>query len=177
MEKVENFLPEGESLIFRTKLHAFVIVKPVFWLIIWLVVLSQTLFDKSFKQNIYGLLQLRPDGDDIGQISLVINIAGWLIIVIALYKIIVAVLRYFSSDILITSRRVIDNFGIFDKVSNDYWLNNIEGINVSQPFWGRVFGYGTIRLNVRESASALFTKISSPLAFRKVCQQEVDKVC
>jgi len=65
---------------------------------------------------------------------------------------------------------------VLNKISVDYWLKSIQKVQVFQPFWGRVWGYGTIKINVQGSSGGYFTKISEPFMFKKKLEQELDNL-
>lgn len=175
MNSSEKYLPKGETLVYKTKPNIFLIIKPIVWLIIWIIISSSIFFNDSFKNRLYELMDINQLEGGTDYLATGVTVVGWLIIFLAVVGLIKSIMRYLSSDLLITNRRVINNFGIFNKVSNDYWFKNIHSINVEQPFWGRIMGYGTIMLTIGGGRKGYFTKISDPLEFRKRCQEEMDK--
>lgn len=44
---------------------------------------------------------------------------------------------------VLTNRRVIAYEGIFSTTTRSIWLEDIRGVELSHPFWGRIFGYAS----------------------------------
>lgn len=49
-------------------------------------------------------------------------------------------------------------------------IDKIESVAIEQGFWGRIFNYGDIELAIGAGTKERFSKIKSPLAFKKACQ-------
>jgi uncharacterized membrane protein YdbT with pleckstrin-like domain len=54
--------------------------------------------------------------------------------------------RKWTTEIGVTSHRFVEKKGLFSLRSNEIALPNIEGVKVNQSLLGRVFGYGTVRI-------------------------------
>ena len=55
-------------------------------------------------------------------------------------------IRAWTTEIAVTSHRFIRKTGLFSLHAEEISLPNIEGVQVKQSFWGRLFGYGQVRI-------------------------------
>lgn len=68
----------------------------------------------------------------------------------------------------ITNQRVVRKEGILTRDIDEWVLNRISAVEVDQGIWGKVLGYGTVKLyRSGEKTPILFTRISDPQAFRR----------
>ena len=55
-------------------------------------------------------------------------------------------------------------------------LNKVESIEVSEPAFGRMLGYGTIVVIGTGGTPEPFQKVAHPLEFRSQVQQQIEKL-
>jgi len=78
-----------------------------------------------------------------------------------------AAVRYFTTELAITNKRVIAKFGLIRRSTIEINLQKIESIQVNQSILGRVFNYGSIVLSGAGDPQAPIPGISNPLQFRR----------
>jgi uncharacterized membrane protein YdbT with pleckstrin-like domain len=76
-----------------------------------------------------------------------------------------------SSEFAITNKRVIIKTGLLSRRTIEMNLSKIESVNVNQGIFGRILGYGTVRIVGTGGTKENFYRISKPLEFRKQFQQ------
>jgi uncharacterized membrane protein YdbT with pleckstrin-like domain len=81
-----------------------------------------------------------------------------------------AIIRW-SSEFVITNRRIIIKTGFISRKTFEMNLSKIESVNVDQPFMGRIFGYGSMTIIGTGGTRESFHNISKPLEFRKAFQE------
>lgn len=54
--------------------------------------------------------------------------------------------RYRTSTLFVSNRRFYYRFGFFTRKTHEMVIGKVESINVRETFWGRIFGYGHIKL-------------------------------
>jgi len=81
-----------------------------------------------------------------------------------------AIIRW-SSEFVITNRRIIIKTGFISRKTLEMNLSKIESVNVDQPFMGRIFGYGSMTIIGTGGTRESFHNISKPLEFRKAFQE------
>ncbi|MBU2537860.1 MAG: PH domain-containing protein [Proteobacteria bacterium] len=80
---------------------------------------------------------------------------------------IAAAIRYFTTELAITNKRVIAKFGLISRSTIEINLQKIESIQVNQGILGRIFNYGSIVVSGAGNPQAPVPGISNPLQFRR----------
>lgn len=155
MSYVEKNLIDGEKLVYRTGVHWSVL----FWPFILVAV------------ALGGGIAIFVLGHFVGKIEL-----GTLLVAGALVYCLYAVLKRNSTEIAVTNRRVIIKTGMADRRSLEIMLPNVESIGIDEPFWGRIFGYGSVVIHGTGGTPDPFRKIAHPAEFRKHVQEQIDRV-
>ena len=78
-----------------------------------------------------------------------------------------AAIRYFTTELAITNKRVIAKFGLISRSTIEINLQKIESIQVNQGILGRIFNFGSIVVSGAGNPQAPIPGISSPLEFRR----------
>ena len=86
---------------------------------------------------------------------------------VGLIFLIMAYVRYQSTELAITNRRVIAKFGFISRRTIELNLNKIEGIEVMQSIFGRMLNYGSLLMSGVGSLKEPIHGISKPLEFRR----------
>ena len=76
-------------------------------------------------------------------------------------------LKYISTELAITNKRVIAKFGFIRRSTIEINLRKIESIQVDQGIIGRIFDYGSLVVSGAGNPQAPIPGISNPLAFRQ----------
>jgi uncharacterized membrane protein YdbT with pleckstrin-like domain len=97
-----------------------------------------------------------------------------LIVVVGLYFLIVAWIRYRTTEFAVTDRRIIAKTGLVSRRTVEMFLDKVESLNVDQTVPGRVFDYGTVTIRGTGATSEAFENISAPLALRKHFMEAAD---
>ena len=75
-------------------------------------------------------------------------------------------LKIRSTEMGITSKRVIRKSGVIMRNTNEIRLNKVESVSVKQGFLGRMFGYGDVIISGSGGNDAVIKGVRDPLAFR-----------
>lgn len=78
-----------------------------------------------------------------------------------------AYLRYISTELAVTNKKVIAKFGFIKRDTIELLLPKIESIQVNQSLFGRMLNYGSIVVSGGGLPQAPVPGISNPLEFRK----------
>lgn len=93
---------------------------------------------------------------------------GYLILLIPLGMVIRDWLIWSNHRYVVTTHRVIQMFGVFNKNVTDSSLEKVNDVKLEQSFLGRLFGYGDIEiLTASELGVNRFTRIGSPVRFKQ----------
>ena len=80
---------------------------------------------------------------------------------------IVAYIRYATTELAVTNKRIIAKFGFISRTTIELNLHKAESIQVQQGILGRIFGFGSILVSGGGNPKALVPGISQPLEFRR----------
>src|SRR3954451_7760545 len=98
---------------------------------------------------------------------------GWLLI--GFYIFFQMMIRKWTTEIGVTTHRFVEKTGLFTLTTNEIALNNIEGVRVVQTFWGRMLGYGHLRIEGTGIDAIVLPDIADPVAFRAAIESAKDR--
>ena len=157
MSYIDKSLGDGETIIARARFHWLYISAAWLWLLIPLVLLGYA----------YSQAQAQPDPLTIG--------AGVLFF-IGLFMFLRMMTRKWSTEIGVTSHRFVERYGLLSMRTNEIALPNIEGVRVNQSILGRIFGYGTVRIEGTGVDSVTTPTIADPVGFVRAIQTAKEHV-
>jgi uncharacterized membrane protein YdbT with pleckstrin-like domain len=88
---------------------------------------------------------------------------------------VLAYVRYKTTELAITTRRVIVKHGFIRRRTVEININKVESIQVDQEILGRMFNFGTLVIAGAGDPQAPIAGISSPMAFRKAFIEAQDQ--
>lgn len=86
---------------------------------------------------------------------------------IGLVFLVMAYVKYKTTELAITSKRVIAKFGFIRRRTVELNINKVESIQVDQSVVGRMFNFGTLVISGAGDPQAPIPGISDPLSFRR----------
>lgn len=81
-----------------------------------------------------------------------------------------AYLKIRSTEMGVTSKRVIRKSGVIMRDTDEIRLNKVESVSVKQGFLGRIFGYGDVVISGSGGNDAVMKGVKDPLTFRNQVQ-------
>lgn len=146
MNDIENSLQAGEEIKYVAKLHFFLFVQPlVFLLLGWWLYGSET-----------GVL----------------HYGGMFLLFIGVVSLVQRLLVKIGSAYAVTNKRVVLKTGVISCKAVDLVLAKCEGLHIKQSVWGRIFGFGTITVTTGGVTSS-YPFIADPLAFRREINTQI----
>jgi len=94
---------------------------------------------------------------------------------LGLIFLIMAYVRYKTTELAITTRRVIVKHGFVRRRTVEINISKVESIQVDQEILGRLFNFGTLVIAGAGNPQAPIAGISSPMAFRKAFIEAQDQ--
>lgn len=88
----------------------------------------------------------------------------------------IAAIRYMTTELAITNKRVIAKFGFISRRTVEINLQRIESIQIDQGVIGRIFNYGTLVISGAGNPQAPIPGISDPLLFRRMFTESQDRL-
>ena len=151
MSYIQQSLGDGETIIARARFH---------WLYLtaaWLaVILPGVLLLAAL-----GQAQTQPDP---------YSVAAGLLFAMGLIVFLRMMIRKWSTEIGVTSHRFVEKYGLLSMKTNEIALPNIEGVRVSQSILGKLFGYGTVKIEGTGVDSVTTPSIADPVGFVRAIQ-------
>ena len=95
-------------------------------------------------------------------IVLVVPTVG-LTLILAIYE----WLRLRSIEQGTTNKRVILKTGIISRKTEEMRIGSIETVEIDQSIFGRIFGFGSVKVSGRGISDIVFTKIDNPIEVKK----------
>ncbi len=86
-----------------------------------------------------------------------------------------AYVRYKTTELAITNRRIIVKSGFIRRRTIEININKVESIQVDQEIMGRLFNFGTLLISGAGNPQAPVAGISSPMEFRKAFIEAQDQ--
>lgn len=89
---------------------------------------------------------------------------------------IMAFIRYMTTELAFTNKRVIAKFGFISRQTIELNISKVESIQVNQGILGRIFDYGTLIIAGAGNPQAPIPGISDPMSFRRAFMESQDSV-
>jgi uncharacterized membrane protein YdbT with pleckstrin-like domain len=93
---------------------------------------------------------------------------------IGLFFWLAAFIRYKTTELAVTNKRVIAKFGFISRHTMEMNINKVESIQVTQSIFGRLLDFGTLIIAGTGSQQAPIAGISNPMGFRKAFMSAQD---
>ena len=160
MSYIEKSLGDGEAIIARARFH-------------WLYNLSawlQLLIPAALLVALLGWANQQPNFLDTNNpVTWTVGlVAVWF--VLGLISFLRMMIRKWTTEVGVTSHRFVEKYGVLSMRTNEIALPNIEGVKVHQSLLGRVFGYGTIRIEGTGVDAVTTPSIADPVGFVRAIQ-------
>ena len=146
MSYVMKVLQPGESIVYSARLH---------WLV-YLPAIVPLVIAAAFAVGAVELPQWRT----------ALEIGAGVFLLFAATTGFRAFLRRTTTELAITSHRVIYKAGLFGRHTMEMSLAKVESVDVDQSILGRVFGYGTVVMRGTGGSLEPIRDIGDPLGFR-----------
>lgn len=97
----------------------------------------------------------------------------WLLL-IPTVKAVIATVRFKHIELAVTTKRVIGKIGVANTQALDAPLNKIQNVGVTQPFFGKLFNYGTVTVTTA-AGEFKFGAIKQADAFKRMVMSQIDQ--
>lgn len=96
------------------------------------------------------------------------------VLLIPTIKAIIATVRFKNIELGVTTKRIIGKIGVAETQALDAPLNKIQNVSVEQPFFGKIFNYGTVVVNTAAGVFK-FGAIRNADAFKRMIMSQIDQ--
>lgn len=83
------------------------------------------------------------------------------------------IIKFFTTKLIITNKRVIGKTGLINTNELDSPLNKINGVQVKQGLFGKIFNYGTVSITTASTVFH-FDMISEPNDFKTILNNQIE---
>ena len=87
---------------------------------------------------------------------------------------VMAFIRYKTTELAFTNKRVIAKFGFISRQTIELNISKVESIQVNQGILGRIFNFGTLVISGAGNPQAPIPGISDPMSFRRAFMESQD---
>ncbi|HVY84482.1 MAG TPA: PH domain-containing protein [Caulobacterales bacterium] len=88
------------------------------------------------------------------------------LVLVGIYIFLAMMIRKWTTEIAVTSHRFVMKTGFFTLRTSEISLQNIEGVQLTQTVWGRILGYGHLRIEGTGVDAVQIPDIADPITFR-----------
>ncbi|HEY4351582.1 MAG TPA: PH domain-containing protein [Paraburkholderia sp.] len=120
---------------------------------------------------------LAPGETIVARFALHWTAKGRLILGIALIPLIIGIpiaiyewLRLRAIELGVTTHRVVRKTGIVSRTTDEIRLSAIETVDLRQSTWGRILGFGDVRITGRGESSMLLSRVADPVAVKRAIE-------
>lgn len=170
MSYITKNLVEGETLIFETRHHWIVLLGPVL-ISLLLAVPGVMLLTGSMESKGNMGAAAADVNSAIGTQGMVL--VGGILFLVALVLFAYGLAKRNATEMGVTNRRVLIKTGLTSRRTLDMMLSKVESIAVSETFWGRLLGYGSVMVRGTGGTPESFLMIAHPQEFRQSVQKQV----
>ena len=152
MSYIEKSLGDGERIVGIARFHW------LYTLRAWLALIAPLLL----------LVGIAVYADETSRTMLLIG--GLVLLLLGFIVFFSMMIRKWTTEIGITSHRFVKKTGFMSLHTDEMALPNIEGVRVSQNLWGRIFGYGRLRIEGTGDDDVDLPIINDPIGFRRAIE-------
>ncbi len=150
MGYVERHLLPNEQVLYKTRLHWVLFLRPVALVVVGAI--------------LTGLLARVPQVDWLRYLGVAVIVAG-------LVWGLVHYVELMTSEFAVTTTRLIFKVGLIARYTTELLLSKVESIGVTQGLSGRLLNFGDLTVTGTGGAREVFRRVRDPIGFRNHVQQ------
>jgi hypothetical protein len=150
----DSQLTPGERVVRRGRQHWLLVVRRSAWAILALLVAAVLLYVRAVVSGSSPMFE----------------ILGWITFALAVFGAVAVgwgLLAFHSEEYVLTTRRLIHADGIINKRASDMSLDRITDAVLTEPFLGRLLGYGDLRILTAGAGNERLRHLRRPTSFRQ----------
>jgi len=158
MSYLKNSLTTNEEIKMIVNYHWFVWINPIFVFIGSFIFIFIGLFISTIHEPIIS------------------SKSFYFLGLILIMNYLIQVLNIYFTEQGITTKKSIKKTGIISVKTEELFISKTETVEINQSFWGRIFGFGNIKLTGTGNSYLIFGIVSNPLDVKKTIEELVDSV-
>lgn len=156
MGYIDKELLPNEQVVARTTRHKIVLVLPMLVCVLFVIAAVATAVAANAGE-VSGWFT-------VAELAIAAVVAG------------VAWISYRSAEFAVTTFRLVLKQGWVSRRTIELQLNKVEALNVDQTLFGRMLGYGTLRVIGTGGTTEVFSIVSHPAKFRTAVQAQISTI-
>ena len=100
-----------------------------------------------------------------------VKIIAFLVLVMGLLRYAQMMIIKLTTEIAITNKRLVYKRGLIARYVGEMNIDRIEGVNVLQSVWGRIFNFGRVMVRGMGVGEVVLPSIEDPIKFRKAIEK------
>ncbi|HEX3897025.1 MAG TPA: PH domain-containing protein [Rudaea sp.] len=93
-----------------------------------------------------------------------------ILVVVGIFIVIYEWLRLRGIEMAVTTQRVVYKTGIVGRETEEIRLSALETVDLQQSTWGRLLGFGNVRVTGRGESSLLFVRVADPVNVKRAIE-------
>lgn len=173
---VQQSLGPDEELVYVGRFH-WIFVVHAFMAIVWGVLASIAIIAGAiyaYQKLGYFPPRLSDDFtllDAIQHLHPGIRIFAFVVFILGIFSFAQMMIIRATTEIAITNNRLVFKKGLVARHVGEISIDRIEGVNVLQTFFGRIFNYGRLAVRGTGVGEVVLPAIAEPIAFRKAIER------
>ncbi|HKW35449.1 MAG TPA: PH domain-containing protein [Candidatus Acidoferrum sp.] len=160
MGYIEQNLIPGETVLYKTRLHWIVFMRP---LIVGLLLGSIGL--------VFTVGGYEASGKDVSYGGMIL--IGVLLILAAAISIGAGLIKKKATEVAVSNRRVVIKSGFMARKTIEVALSKVESVGVDESAFGRMLGYGDVIVRGTGGTTESFTRIANPEELSRRVQGQI----
>ena len=91
----------------------------------------------------------------------------WILLIVTIPIAIYEWLRLRTMEHAVTNKRVVYKRGIISRHTEEMKIGSIETVEIDQGIWGRILGFGDVRVTGRGISDVVFSRIADPMDVKR----------
>ena len=177
MDYIRQSLGEDEELVHVAHFHWFYTVSAVLNIVFGVgfavgIIIGAIMIQPMLPEFLRS--DITPGGgwiDMVRDVNPAIKILAFLVLVMGLFRYAQMMIVKATTEIAITNKRLVYKRGLVARYVGEMNIDRIEGVNVLQGIWGRIFNFGRIMVRGMGVGEVILPPIEDPLKFRKAIER------
>lgn len=102
-------------------------------------------------------------------------IVGLMMFMMASVPLLLAYIRYKTTELAITNKRVIAKFGFISRATVEINLAKVETLQIRQGLFGRILNYGSLIVSGGGNPIAPIPGIANPMEFKRIATETLNE--
>lgn len=173
LDYVRQSLTDDEELVHVAHFHWFytlsAVLNIVFGVVFCIVIIVGSIMVEPHLPN-FLKFDIPPDAGWIERVRGIhpgIKILAFLVLAMGLLRYAHMMIIKATTEIAITNKRLIYKRGLIARYVGEMNIDRIEGVNVLQGIWGRIFNFGRVMVRGMGVGEVVLPSIEDPIRFKK----------